>query len=66
MTLEEDDNLPTEEKEHFAKCQKCGELFDRRSLDEVLFHCTDNKERPDIQYQARRSCEHSLKESANP
>ena len=50
MTLEEYDNLPTEEKEHFAKCQKCGELFDRRSLDEVLFHCTDNKERLDIQY----------------
>jgi hypothetical protein len=24
------------EKEHFAMCVKCGEMFGRRSLDEVL------------------------------
>jgi hypothetical protein len=28
----------------------CGEIFDRRSLDEVLFHHTDHKHLPDIQY----------------
>jgi hypothetical protein len=38
MTTDEYEQLPTEEKEHFAKCQECGEMFDRRSLDEVLFH----------------------------
>ena len=25
-------------KKHFAMCAKCCEIFDRRSLDEVLFH----------------------------
>ena len=50
MTLDEYDNLPPEEKEHFAACAKCGEIFDRRSLDEVLFHHTDHRDRPDIQY----------------
>jgi hypothetical protein len=49
MTLDEYEKLPPEEQEHFAKCQKCGEMFDRRSLDEVLFH-TDHKHRPNIQY----------------
>ena len=50
MTPGEYEQLPPEEKEHFAKCAKCGEMFDRRSLDDVLFHCTDHKARPDIQY----------------
>jgi hypothetical protein len=49
MTIEEYEQLPPEEKEHFAMCAKCCEIFDRRSLDEVLFH-TDHKQRPDIQY----------------
>jgi hypothetical protein len=49
VTLDEYDKLTPEEKEHFAKCTKCGENFDRRSLDEVLFD-TDHKHRPDIQY----------------
>jgi hypothetical protein len=49
MTLGEYEKLPPEEKEHFAKCTECGEIFDRRSLDEVLCH-TDHKHRPDIQY----------------
>jgi hypothetical protein len=51
MTIEEYEQLPPEEKEHFAKCAKCCEIFDRRSLDEVLFHI-DHKQRPDIQYSA--------------
>jgi hypothetical protein len=49
MTLDEYEQLPAEEKEHFAMCEKCGEIFNRRTLDEVLFH-TDHKHRPDIQY----------------
>ena len=49
MTTDEYEKLPPEEKEHFAECRECGEMFDRRSLDEVLFH-TDHKHRPDIQY----------------
>jgi hypothetical protein len=49
VTPAEYEKLPSEEKEHFAKCRECGEIFDRRSLDEVLFH-TDHKHRPDIQY----------------
>jgi hypothetical protein len=49
MTIEEYEQLPPEEKEHFAMCAKCCEIFDRRSLDEVMFH-TDHKHRPDIQY----------------
>jgi hypothetical protein len=35
MTLDEYDKLPPEQKENFAKCVECGEIFDRRSLDEV-------------------------------
>ena len=50
MTREEYEKLPPEERDHFAKCAECGALFDRRSLDEVLFHATDHKHRPDIQY----------------
>jgi hypothetical protein len=50
MTADEYKKLPPDEKEHFAKCSECGEIFDRRSLDEVLFHHTDHKQRPDIQY----------------
>jgi hypothetical protein len=53
MTIDEYEKLPPEEKEHFAMCEECGEVFDRRSLDEVLFH-TDHKHRPDIQYSGFR------------
>jgi hypothetical protein len=50
MTIDEYDKLASDEREHFAKCEKCGEIFDRRSLDEVLFHHAGHKHRPDIQY----------------
>jgi uncharacterized C2H2 Zn-finger protein len=50
MTIDEYENLSPEEKEHFVKCSRCGKIFDRRSLDEVLFHHTDHKHRPDIPY----------------
>jgi hypothetical protein len=49
MTFGDYETLPPEEKD-FARCSECGEMFDRRSLDEVLFHSTDHKHRPDIQY----------------
>jgi hypothetical protein len=49
MTIDECEKLPIEEKEHFAKCSESGEIFDRRSLDEVLF-IIQHKHRPDIQY----------------
>jgi hypothetical protein len=47
MTLDEYEKLPPDEQEHFARCAECGERFDRRSLDEVLFHHADHKDRPD-------------------
>jgi hypothetical protein len=49
MTIDEYEKLPLEEKEHFTRRKNCGEMFDRRSLDEVLFHATDHKHRPDTQ-----------------
>jgi RNA polymerase-binding transcription factor DksA len=33
MTANEYEQLPPEEKEHFATCSECGQIFDRRSLD---------------------------------
>jgi hypothetical protein len=50
MTHDQYEQLPPEEKEHFAKCAECGEIFDRRSLDEVLFHHAGHKHRIDIQH----------------
>lgn len=37
------------EKTHFYRCEQCGEMVDKRQLDDVLFH-EDHVERPDIQY----------------
>jgi hypothetical protein len=54
MTADEYEQPPPEEKEHFLQCRECEEWFDRRSLDEVLFH-TDHKHRPDIQYSGSKS-----------
>jgi hypothetical protein len=42
--------LSEEEKRHCYKCQKCGEMVDMRQLDDVVFHETNHKPRPDIQY----------------
>jgi hypothetical protein len=42
MTADEYEQLPPEEKEHFARCSECGEIFDRRSLDEVLWSKTQS------------------------
>jgi hypothetical protein len=49
MTPDEYEKVPPDEKKHFMKCSECGEMFDKRSLDEVFFH-EDQKPRPDIQY----------------
>jgi hypothetical protein len=42
--------LSESEKRHFYRCSQCGEMVDRRQLDDVLFHETDHKARPDSQY----------------
>jgi hypothetical protein len=41
--------LADAEKEHFYRCEQCGEYVDMRQLDDVLFH-EDHVQRPDIQY----------------
>jgi hypothetical protein len=48
LAPDEYEKLPLEEKEHYAECSECGEIFDRRSLDEVMFHHADHKHPPDI------------------
>jgi hypothetical protein len=50
VTPDEYEKLPLEEKKRYAECSEYGEIFDRLSLDEVLFHHADHKHRPDIQY----------------
>ncbi len=44
------DQLSESEKRHFYQCSRCGEVLDKRQLDDVLFHETNHKPRPDIQY----------------
>jgi hypothetical protein len=44
------DELSESEKKHFYQCSRCREMVDRLQLDDVLFHETDHKPRPDIQY----------------
>jgi len=41
--------LSEAEKQHFYNCEQCGEMVDKRQLDDVLFH-EDHVHRPDIQY----------------
>jgi hypothetical protein len=41
--------LNESEKRHFYECAQCGEMVDRRQLDDVLFH-EDHIHRPDIEY----------------
>ena len=49
MNVAHFNELSESEKRHFYKC-RCGEMVDMRQLDDVLFHETDDKPRPDIQY----------------
>ena len=48
MNTAEFNELTASEKKHFYKC-RCGEMVDKRQLDDVLFH-EDHVHRPDIQY----------------
>jgi hypothetical protein len=48
MNAADFDELSESEKRHFYQC-RCGEMLDKRQLDDVLFH-EDHKQRPDIQY----------------
>jgi hypothetical protein len=50
VTKSEFEALSENEREHFYECKKCSEMVDMRQLDDVLFHETDHKPRPDIQY----------------
>jgi hypothetical protein len=50
MNAADFDELSESEKEHFYKCRQCEEMVDKRQLDDVFFHETDHKPRPDIQY----------------
>ena len=47
--------LDDAEKKHFYRCKQCGEMVDKRQLDDVLFH-EEHKPRPDIQLAARNAC----------
>lgn len=49
MNAADFDKLNDAEKEHFYRCQRCGDMVDVRQLDDVLFH-EDHKPRTDIQY----------------
>ena len=50
MNAADFNELSEAEKRHFYQCSECGEIVDLQQLDEVLFHETDHKPRPDIQY----------------
>ena len=50
MNTAEFNRLTESEKKHFYKCSRCGEMVDKRQLDDVLFHGSDHNLRPDIQY----------------
>src|SRR5919198_1476998 len=49
MDRAEFDKLDEVEKRHFYQCKECGEMVDKRQLDDVIFH-EDHLHRPDIQY----------------
>ncbi len=49
MNMDDFNKLSEQERQHFYRCQQCGEMVDMRQLDDVLFH-EDHKPRPDIQY----------------
>ena len=38
MTSDEYEKLPVAEQEHFFQCPDCGEMFDFRSLEDLVFH----------------------------
>src|SRR6266550_4755060 len=46
MNANDFNELSEAEKRHFYKCTQCGEMVDRRQLDDVLFHEADHNPRP--------------------
>jgi hypothetical protein len=48
MNAADFNGLTESEKKHFYKC-RCGEMVDKRQLDDVLFH-EDHIHKPDIRY----------------
>ena len=43
-------DLFSDYKPDYYQCLECGQLVDKRQLDDVLFHETAHKPRADIQY----------------
>jgi hypothetical protein len=54
MNTRDFNELSETKKRNFYKCQQCGEMVDKRQLDDVLFH-EDHTHRPDIQYGGSQS-----------
>jgi hypothetical protein len=50
LNAADSNELSQSDKKHFYKCSRCGQMVDMRQLDDVLFHETNHKPRPDIQY----------------
>jgi hypothetical protein len=53
--MAESDNkrLPQSQRKHFTRCRICGEWFDSRGLEELLFHTVDRHVRkPGVTYKA--------------
>jgi hypothetical protein len=44
VTYEQYEMLPDAEKEHFLKCEACGEWFDLSKVEELIFHSTDHQD----------------------
>jgi Fe2+ or Zn2+ uptake regulation protein len=52
MSRESYNNAAPEVRHHFIKCEECGEMVDRRDLDEVAFHfLSEHEPRPDIPHE---------------
>jgi hypothetical protein len=54
MNIGDFSELSESEKRHFYKCSQCGEMVDKRQLDDVLFH-EGHVDRADIQYGGSQS-----------
>jgi len=57
MNTADFDALSESEKKHFYQC-RCGEMVDKRQLDDLLFH-EDHVHRPDIQHGGSQSLRES-------
>lgn len=42
--------VPEKDREFFLQCLQCGEWFDKRNLDEAIFHGLGHVPRPDFEY----------------